>query len=128
MAHCSNTDNNASAPQISWWYVDASYDELKKGGHIVKISDETFTCPYCPRRKQDYEYGELLQHASGVGHSSSLKKSAREKANHLALMKYLEKDLVSINGPSKPVDKGDHTVMLKLVFSQLPNVQKFATP
>ncbi|MED6167609.1 hypothetical protein PIB30_004420 [Stylosanthes scabra] len=108
MAHCStsNADTSASAPQISSWYVDESYEELKKGIHLVRISDETFTCPYCPKRKQGYLYRELLQHASEVCHSSALKKSAREKANHMALAKYLEKDLVSFDSPSKPVDKG----------------------
>ncbi|CAL0315721.1 unnamed protein product [Lupinus luteus] len=108
MNNHSSKDTDTSAPQVNWWYVDESYEELKKGNHNVRISDETFTCPYCPRRKQDYVYRELLEHASGVGRSSSLKKSARERANHLALVKYLEKDLISMEGPTsfKPLDKG----------------------
>lgn len=106
MAHCSNKDNDPSASQLSWWYVDISYQELKKGSYKVMRSDETFICPYCPERKQDYKYRELLNHASGVGRSSSEKRSAKEKANHLALVKYLEKDLVHMDVPSKPVDKG----------------------
>ncbi|TKY56752.1 hypothetical protein E2542_SST21198 [Spatholobus suberectus] len=106
MAHCSNKDNDTSASQLSWWYVDISYQELKKGSYKVKSSDETFICPYCPERKQDYKYRELLNHASGVGRSSSEKRTAKEKANHLALVKYLEKDLAYTDGPSKPVDKG----------------------
>lgn len=86
-------------------YEDKSYEELKSGNRHVKNSDETFTCPYCPKkRKRDYLYKELLQHASGVGMSSSDKRSAKEKANHLALVKYLEKDLA---GPSKCVDEND---------------------
>ncbi|XP_015931501.1 protein INVOLVED IN DE NOVO 2 isoform X1 [Arachis duranensis] len=114
MAHCStsNTDTSASAPQISSWYVDESYEELKKGIHLVRISDETFTCPYCPKRKQGYLYRELLQHASEVCHSSALKRSAREKANHMALAKYLEKDLASFDGPTKPVDKGTNVLSM----------------
>ncbi|KAG5081262.1 hypothetical protein AAZX31_02G233000 [Glycine max] len=106
MAHCSNKDNDPSASQLSWWYVDISYQELKKGSYKVMRSDETFICPYCPERKQDYKYRELLNHASGVGRSSSEKRTAKEKANHLALVKYLEKDLVHMDVPSKPVDKG----------------------
>ncbi|XP_059455893.1 protein INVOLVED IN DE NOVO 2 [Corylus avellana] len=86
-------------------YEDKSYEELKSGNHNFKNSDETFACPYCPKkRKRDYLYKDLLQHASGVGKSSSDKRSAKEKANHLALVKYLEKDLA---GPSKPADKSD---------------------
>ncbi|XP_020233960.1 protein INVOLVED IN DE NOVO 2 [Cajanus cajan] len=106
MAHCYNKDNDTSASQLSWWYVDISYQELKKGSYKVKSSDDTFICPYCPERKQDYKYRELLNHASGVGRSSSEKRTAKEKANHLALVKYLEKDLAHMDGPSKPVDKG----------------------
>ncbi|KAK7276284.1 hypothetical protein RIF29_17422 [Crotalaria pallida] len=109
-SHYSSTGTETSAPQVNWWYVDESYEELKRGNLIVKISDETFTCPYCPKRKQDYVLRELIEHASGVGRSSSLKKSARERANHLALVKYLEKDLMSMEGPGpfKPVDKGSN--------------------
>uniref|UniRef100_A0A2N9GVG9 Factor of DNA methylation 1-5/IDN2 domain-containing protein n=1 Tax=Fagus sylvatica TaxID=28930 RepID=A0A2N9GVG9_FAGSY len=89
-------------------YGDKTYEALKNGNHHVKNSDETFTCPYCPKKKKrDYLYKELLQHASGVGNSSSDKRSAKEKANHLALVKYLEKDLA---GPSKPVSENDPPV------------------
>ncbi|XP_068486001.1 protein INVOLVED IN DE NOVO 2-like isoform X2 [Phaseolus vulgaris] len=104
MSQCSNKDTDTS--QISWWYVDTSYEELKKGSYNVKTSDVTFICPYCPRRKQDYLYRELLEHAYMVGRSSSEKRSARERANHLALVKYLENDLIIMDGLSEPVDKG----------------------
>ncbi|QCE01232.1 hypothetical protein DEO72_LG7g2527 [Vigna unguiculata] len=106
MVQCSNKDIDTSTSQPSWWYVDISYQELKKGTYKVKNSDETFICPYCPERKQDYKYRELLNHASGVGRSSSEKRTAKEKANHLALVKYLEKDLAYLDGTSKPADKG----------------------
>ena len=106
MDHCSTKDINTSASQISGWYVDKSYEELKMGNHNVKTSDETFTCPYCPKkRKRDYVYRELLEHASGVGQSSSQKRSATEKAVHLALLKYLKKDLMNVDGPSEPTDE-----------------------
>ncbi|XP_022942917.1 protein INVOLVED IN DE NOVO 2-like [Cucurbita moschata] len=85
-----------------------SYQELKNGERIVKLSHETFTCPYCSRkRKRDFLYKDLLQHASGVGNSPSNKRSAKEKANHLALVKYLEKDLADAVGPSKPASNND---------------------
>ncbi|XP_022988349.1 protein INVOLVED IN DE NOVO 2-like [Cucurbita maxima] len=85
-----------------------SYQELKNGKRIVKLSHETFTCPYCSRkRKRDFLYKDLLQHASGVGNSPSNKRSAKEKANHLALVKYLEKDLADSVGPSKPASNND---------------------
>ncbi|XP_061363726.1 protein INVOLVED IN DE NOVO 2-like [Gastrolobium bilobum] len=104
--HCSDKDTNTSAAQINGWYVDRSYEELKRGSHNVKTSDETFMCPYCPKRKRDYVYREILEHASGVGRSSSQKRSSIEKANHLALEKYLKKDLLYVSGPSKTMDGG----------------------
>ncbi|KAL5102032.1 hypothetical protein RYX36_006359 [Vicia faba] len=105
MSHCSIKDTD-----ISWWYVDTAYEELKNGTRNVKASDDTFVCPYCPQRKQDYAYRELLEHAFMVGRSSSEKRSARERANHLALLKYLEKDITSMPGPSKLVDKGTKSI------------------
>lgn len=89
-------------------YEEKSYEELKSGNHQVKIANDTFTCPYCPKKKKrDYLYKELLQHASGVGNSTSDKRNAKEKANHIALVKYLEKDLVDVASSSKPMDSGD---------------------
>lgn len=89
---------------------DKSYEELKNGNHQVKISDETFTCPYCPtkKRKRDYVYQDLLQHATGVGKSLSEKRTAKEKADHLALVKYLEKDLAAAGSSSKAAGKTEN--------------------
>jgi len=104
MGYGSGEDTDISESEMGE-YEDKSYEELKNGNQHFKNSDETFACPYCPKkRKRDYLYKDLLQHASGVGKSSSEKRSTKEKANHLALVKYLEKDLA---GPSKPVGKGD---------------------
>ncbi|KAJ9175729.1 hypothetical protein P3X46_014256 [Hevea brasiliensis] len=100
--HSSDEDTDMSESEMDE-YEAQSYEELKNGNHPVKISDETFTCPYCPKkRKRDYLYKDLLQHASGVGKSPSKKRSAKDKANHLALVKYLEKDLADVGSPSKP--------------------------
>ncbi|ESW35402.1 hypothetical protein PHAVU_001G232400 [Phaseolus vulgaris] len=109
----SDEDTDISESEISE-YEDKSYEELKSGSQNLKTPDETFTCPYCPKkRKRDYLYKELLQHASGVGQSSSQKRKARDKANHLALVKYLENDLMNVDVPSnnsKPVDESDSSV------------------
>ncbi|KAF3608219.1 hypothetical protein DY000_02050814, partial [Brassica cretica] len=56
------------------------------------VSYRTFLCPYCPKQKVGL-YIDILQHASGVGNSSSKKRSLTEKACHRALAKYLRKDL-----------------------------------
>lgn len=111
MAQCSNKETGMSTSQINWWYIDKFYKELKKGNLIVQTSDDTVSCPYCPKmRKQDYVYRELLEHASGVGQSCSQKRSVKEKATHLALMKYLKNDLTHLNGPSKSVNESNTPV------------------
>lgn len=121
------TSKKRTLSEIEIEYVEKCYGELKNGNK-VKSSETTFACPYCPKkRKKDYLYNEILQHASGVGNSSSDKRSVKEKANHLALEMYLEKDVapagdgpskqqengqlkVPSNGPKKPVDEGDPSI------------------
>ena len=51
--------------------VNKAYEEAKASlqDRTVKCvnSDGTFRCPYSPgRKKQDYKYSEILQHAVGV--------------------------------------------------------------
>lgn len=99
--HSSGEDTDISESEIEE-YEDKSYQALKSGKKEVKVSDGAFTCPYCPKkRKADFLYKDILQHASGVGSSTSKKRSARDKANHLALAKYLEKDMSVTAGPSQ---------------------------
>uniref|UniRef100_M4E1J9 Zinc finger-XS domain-containing protein n=1 Tax=Brassica campestris TaxID=3711 RepID=M4E1J9_BRACM len=75
-------------------YGDKIYLSLKSGKLKVKLSPHSFTCPYCPNKKKpSFQYKDLLQHASGVGNSNSDKRTAKEKASHLALAKYLQQDL-----------------------------------
>ncbi|KAI4302396.1 hypothetical protein MLD38_038145 [Melastoma candidum] len=96
-------ENNKGAGDFDTIVLEVkAYDELKSGKLRVKVSDVAYACPFCPNmKKNDYAHIELLQHASGVGKSSSEKRSVLEKANHLALTKYLEKDLPNAVGPSK---------------------------
>ncbi|XP_071734516.1 protein INVOLVED IN DE NOVO 2-like [Rutidosis leptorrhynchoides] len=89
-------------------FVDESYEELKSGKHEVKLSEGVFTCPYCRnKKKRDFQYKELLQHATMVGKSDSQKRNPKDKANHLALVKFLEKDIAGTSGPSKPKEEVD---------------------
>ena len=75
-------------------YIDKPYEELTAGKFKVKGLNGNLRCPFCARKKkQDYKYKDLLQHASRVGKGST-NRSAQQKANHLALAKYLETDLV----------------------------------
>lgn len=103
MDHSSEEDTDLSDSELDE-EVEQYYEELKNGKHRVKSVEGTFMCPFCQKkRKRDFNLKDLLQHASGVGKSTSDKRSTEEKAKHLALTKYLENDLVAEGGPSKPV-------------------------
>jgi len=113
---CSEKDSDNSASQINLGQLKRTYEQLKKGIQNVRTSDKTFTCPYCPnnkRIKRDYVYREILEHASGVGWSISQTRTATEKADHLALVKYLKKDLINVGGPSEPMQRGDISLFME---------------
>ncbi|KAK4425176.1 protein INVOLVED IN DE NOVO 2 [Sesamum alatum] len=100
--HSSGEDTDISDSETED-YQEKAYEELKSGKHQVKLSDQAYTCPYCPKkRKRDFQYKELSQHASAIGSCSSQKRTARDKANHLALAKYLENEIAVDAGPSEP--------------------------
>ncbi|KAF9613333.1 hypothetical protein IFM89_007062 [Coptis chinensis] len=97
-------DSDISESEIEC-HIEKPYAELKSGKHKVKNPNATLRCPFClGKKKQDYRYKELYQHAHGVGKSSS-SRSAKEKANHLALAKYLEEYLACEPGPSEVMVK-----------------------
>ncbi|KMT18331.1 hypothetical protein BVRB_2g024880 [Beta vulgaris subsp. vulgaris] len=107
MAHSSEEDTDISESEIDE-YGDKTFEELKKGSSELKVAEEKYTCPYCPgKRKRDYQYKELLQHASGIGNANSKKRRAREKANHLGLAKFLEEEVQNQASSSKQVNNGD---------------------
>ncbi|KAL6972888.1 hypothetical protein U1Q18_027064 [Sarracenia purpurea var. burkii] len=94
MDYSSDEESDLSESEINE-YKDKPYEELKSGKYKVKNANGTLRCPYCAgKKKQDYKYKDLLQHASGVSKGSS-NRSAKQKANHLALAMYLESDLAS---------------------------------
>ncbi|CAI0420774.1 unnamed protein product [Linum tenue] len=73
-------------------HVDEPYHQLRSGELKVKVNG-ILRCPFCAgKKKQDYKYKDLLQHASGVGKGAA-SRSGRQKADHLALAKYLQDDL-----------------------------------
>ncbi|BAT98624.1 Factor of DNA methylation 1 [Vigna angularis] len=105
MDYSSEDDSDLSESEI-YDYSDKPYELLRAGKYKVKNLNGTLRCPYCAgKKKQDYKYKDLLQHASGVGKGSA-NRSAKQKANHLALAKYLEIDLASeaepIQNPALP--------------------------
>lgn len=111
--------NDINVPDsVTKKHVSKMYKELKNGKHQVKLSGQAYTCPYCPnKRKGEFGYVDLLQHASSIGTCNSLKRTARDKANHIALAKYLASDIATKEvgpsiatrevGPSKPISHVD---------------------
>ncbi|XWS11715.1 hypothetical protein CRYUN_Cryun37aG0023100 [Craigia yunnanensis] len=92
MDSSSGEESDLSESEINE-YKEKPYEQLRSGKYKVKALNGSLRCPFCAgKKKQDYKYKDLLQHASGVGKGSS-NRSAIQKANHLALAKYLEIDL-----------------------------------
>ncbi|KAL3650142.1 hypothetical protein CASFOL_006545 [Castilleja foliolosa] len=105
--HTSGEDTDISDSETEE-YVEKAYEQLKNGKRQVKISDQAYTCPYCTtKKKRDFQYKDLLQHATSIGKSASQKRNPRDRTNHLALAKYLETDLPANAGPSNPPDEAD---------------------
>lgn len=91
MDNSSDEESEISESEIDV-YSDKPYKLLKNGDYKVKVKD-TFRCPFCSgKKKQHYKYKELLAHASGVAKGSA-SRSAKQKANHFALAKYMENEL-----------------------------------
>ncbi|KAL8474440.1 hypothetical protein ACS0TY_030340 [Phlomoides rotata] len=76
-------------------YKDKPYELLKAGTYKVKGPNGSLRCPFCAgKKKQDYLYNHLYQHAIGVGKGSA-NRSAKQRANHLALAIFLETELAN---------------------------------
>lgn len=88
----SDEESDLSESEINE-YKEKPYEELRSGKFKVKGPNGCLRCPFCAgKKKQDYKYKDLLQHATGVGKGSA-NRSVKQKANHVALAKYLEIDL-----------------------------------
>jgi hypothetical protein len=85
-------------------YAEKVYVDLKSGKFVARLGTDRFRCPFCPgKKKQDYRYNELLQHAIGVGASN---RPAKVKANHQALATLLKTDHADAAG-SLPVRQAE---------------------
>ena len=71
-------------------YEDRHYKDLKNERIRVRVSGSVYKCPYCHGR--DYHLRELLQHASVLGRGSR-RGTRKEKAQHLALARYIRNHL-----------------------------------
>ncbi|KAJ0979515.1 hypothetical protein J5N97_014989 [Dioscorea zingiberensis] len=108
-------DSSSEASEISDSEIDDFEDKcylnLQNKKYIVENENGTYRCPFCVgKKRQEYQYKDLLQHATAIGASN---RSGKVKAYHRAVVKFLKKDLagpdgsslqlmVIENGPTKP--------------------------
>lgn len=82
-------------------YSEKPYKQMRDGVLKVKLKADTFKCPFCSgKKKQHYKYKELLAHSSGVARGSATR-NCKQKANHLALSKYLQNELAGDAEPPR---------------------------
>lgn len=94
----SESDGDISESELQE-YEEKSYEDLMRGNHIVKNMDGTLRCPFCRgKKKQDYKYNDLLQHARGIGAG---KREAETTGYHRALEKFLKTQLATSAEPQK---------------------------
>ncbi|KAK7281497.1 hypothetical protein RIF29_09551 [Crotalaria pallida] len=91
-SNSSDEDSEISESEIDD-YKEKFYNEIKVGKYKVQNPNATTVrCPWCEgKKKQSYKFKDLLQHATGIGSSSS--RGINIKAKHQALAKYLKQDI-----------------------------------
>ncbi|KAL8042915.1 hypothetical protein ABFX02_09G083800 [Erythranthe guttata] len=100
MESSSDEESDFSDSEINE-YKEKPYELLKAGTHKVRGPNGSFRCPFCAgKKKQDYQFNHLYQHAIGVAKGSA-SRGAKQKANHLALATFLENDLAN-EAPPQP--------------------------
>ncbi|KAL9243095.1 hypothetical protein vseg_017024 [Gypsophila vaccaria] len=83
-------------------YMEKPYLDLRTCRFRVRNFNGTLRCPFCAgKKKQEYGFKDLYQHATGVAKGAA-HRSAKQKATHLALSKYLEVDLGYVDETVKP--------------------------
>ncbi|RHN64919.1 putative XS domain-containing protein [Medicago truncatula] len=121
MDYSSEEESDISESEIEE-YSDKPYKELKDGKYKVKNLNGTLRCPYCAgKKKQEFKYKDLMQHATGVSKGSA-NRNAKQKANHLALAKYLETDLVN------EADQIPPPALAEAVNQPVPQVENYVWP
>ncbi|KAK3146792.1 hypothetical protein QOZ80_3BG0272070 [Eleusine coracana subsp. coracana] len=131
MANSSDEESDISDSDIAE-YKEKTCAQLRAGKMKVKHGERAFRCPFCPgKMKQDYNLKDLLQHATGIG--AAHKRTAKVRATHLGLAKYLEKDLASslekplqivVYKPKPPQDEKEKFVWpwMGIVVNLLPQL------
>ena len=86
---CSSDDSSELSDTDIADYAKKAYTDLKSGKLVARFGTDRFRCPFCPGKKQEYRYSDLLNHAIGLSASNH---AAKVKANHQALANHLKTD------------------------------------
>ncbi|KAH7372850.1 hypothetical protein KP509_17G024800 [Ceratopteris richardii] len=80
-------------------FEDLATEELEKGTISVYNRNGELWCPFCfAKKKVQYKYGELVQHAAGVARG---KRGLEAAGKHKALLKYLKMHMSNMEEPPK---------------------------
>lgn len=74
-------------------YKNKYYQELTDGRFKVWYSEKILKCPYCSNSRE-YSCSDLIRHATRIVKESE-SVGIKEKARHMGLIKFLEKDLLA---------------------------------
>ncbi|XP_039129382.1 LOW QUALITY PROTEIN: protein INVOLVED IN DE NOVO 2-like [Dioscorea cayenensis subsp. rotundata] len=95
--NCSSEDSDISDSEIDH-HEDKCYLNLQNKKYVVENANQTYRCPFCSgKKKQEYQYKDLLQHATALGASN---RKGKVKAYHRAIVKFLKNDLTETGGSS----------------------------
>ena len=96
------------------------YEDLKRGYYKVKISSLSYSCPFCSGKcKDDYNFRELLNHASRVA-SGSRSCDSKKKAKHVALERYMRRHLDDRGNP-EPVAMANRPGLHPVAVTKAPD-------
>lgn len=88
-------------------YAESCYDQLNQGGQMMKVSEDSYNCPFCcGKKKQTFSFNALLQHAAGVSQGSS-KRRTKDRGKHLGLKKYMQRANNGESSSGNIVDKDE---------------------
>lgn len=106
MSDSTEEDTDMSESELES-YADACYEQLKEDDQMVRISEDSYKCPYCPgKKKQIFGFNDLLQHAAGVSNGSK-KRTTKDRGRHLGLKKYMQKEVNGEHLPESTVDNNE---------------------
>ncbi|KAK1320992.1 hypothetical protein QJS10_CPA03g01640 [Acorus calamus] len=96
---CSSDETDYSDSEIEK-FEEKELLQLKVDKPKIKNANGTWRCPFClGKKKQEYKFKDLLQHAMGIGSSN---RRGKERAKHSAFVRYLRTQFADEMGFLQP--------------------------